>query len=100
MTITIQYRGQLAELTGTGSEALDDKVRTVRDILKHIKKSHGSKAEQLAKAMLIAIDGESILLRKGYATQLKDDETVQFFPICGGGQYSPDLQNDTQKRTG
>jgi len=83
MTITVQYRGQLAQLTGTGSEALD--VHTVRDILKHIKKSYGSKAEQFAKAMLTAVDGESILLRKGYATQLKEGEAVQFLPICGGG---------------
>jgi len=83
MTITVHYRGQLAGLTGVEAEPLD--VRTVRDIVKHIKKTYGAKAEQLAKAMLIAIDGESMHMRKGYATQLNEGETVQFFPICGGG---------------
>jgi len=83
MTISIHYRGQLAGLTGVESEALE--AQTVRDIIKHIKKNYGAKAEQLAKAMLIAIDGESINMRRGYATKLNDGETVQFFPICGGG---------------
>jgi len=81
--IAVHYRGQLAEFTGVESEALE--AQTVRDIIRHIKKKYGGGAEQLAKAMLIAIDGESMNMRKGYATPLNDGETVQFFPICGGG---------------
>ena len=81
--IAVHYRGQLAALTCVESERLD--AQTVRDIIKHIKQRYGAKAEQLAKAMLIAIDGESMNMRKGFATPLRDGETVQFFPICGGG---------------
>lgn len=83
MKISVLYRGQLAQRTGMGSEVLD--VQTVRDILKHVKTKHGGDAEKLARAMLITVDGESIQLRKGYATKLKEGEIVQFFPICGGG---------------
>ncbi len=82
-TVTVRYRGQLAELTGVETENLS--VGTPRDVLRHIKSNHGAQAEKLAKAMLIAVDNESILLRKGYATRLRDGETLQFLPICGGG---------------
>ena len=82
-SIHVCYRGPLMEATGVESEALS--VNTVRDIIKHIKGKYGADAEKVAKAMLIAIDGESILLRKSFATKLTEGETVQFFPICGGG---------------
>jgi molybdopterin converting factor small subunit len=60
-------------------------AKAVRDVVKHIKKNYGDSAEKLAKAMLIAVDGESMNLRKGYATPFKGGESVQFLPICGGG---------------
>ncbi|MCL2508457.1 MAG: MoaD/ThiS family protein [Oscillospiraceae bacterium] len=82
-SVTVRYRGQLAVLTGVGSEALN--ADTVRDIIKRITDIGGAEAGKLAKAMLIVVDGESISLRKGLATRLRDGETVQFLPICGGG---------------
>jgi len=78
--VTVRYRGPLKELTGRDEETLD--VSTVRDIIRQIE---NPKAQRLAKAMLIVVDGESIQLRRGYATKLRDGETVQFLPICGGG---------------
>ena len=81
--ITVRYRGPLKELTLIDEEALD--VIAVRDIIKHISGKHGPKAVKLAKAMLIVIDGESVNLRRGFATKLREGETVQFLPICGGG---------------
>jgi len=82
-TVTLRYRGPLAEAIGKEEESLS--VGTVRDALKHIKSAYGAKAEKLAKTMLIVIDGESILLRKGFATPLREGEILQFLPICGGG---------------
>ena len=81
--IIVRYRGPIRELTSVAEETLD--VAAVRDILAHIKTSYGAQAQKKAKTMLIAVDGESILLRKAFATKLKDGETVQFLPICGGG---------------
>ena len=81
--IDVRYRGPLRELTGIEGEAIN--AGTVRDVIRHIKSIHGVPAGKLAKTMLIAIDGESMLLRKGFATPLKDGETVQFLPLCGGG---------------
>jgi len=81
--ITVHYRSPLKELTGTDKESLDATV--VKDVLKHIKTKYGADTQKQAKSMLIAIDGDSILLHKGFATQLQPGETVQFLPICGGG---------------
>ena len=82
-SVTVRYRAHLMELTGKESEVLE--VNTVRDILSHLETSCGTAAKKFAKTMLIAIDGESINFSDGYATILKDGETVQFFPNCGGG---------------
>ena len=57
----------------------------MRDVLRHIKAAYGPGAEKKAKAMLVAVDGESVLLRRGFATPLHGGETVQFLPMCGGG---------------
>ena len=81
--VTVRYRGALSDVTGVEEE--DFNANTVRDILKHIKTNYGADAEKKAKSMLIAIDGESMLLRDGFATVLADGEVVQFLPICGGG---------------
>jgi len=79
----IKYRGPLRELTQVDEEVLS--VNAVRDVMKHIKSRYGPEAHNKAKSMLIVIDGESMLLRKGFATKLKAGETIQFLPICGGG---------------
>ena len=81
--VTVRYRGPLKELTCIDDENLS--VETVRNIIHHIGHNFGGEAQKLAKAMLIVVDGESINLRHSFATKLKDGETVQFLPICGGG---------------
>ena len=82
-SVTVRYRGELAALTGRTEESVE--AAAVRDIMKYIKSSYGALAEKKAKSMLIAVDGESMLLRRGFATPLKGGETVQFLPMCGGG---------------
>ena len=81
--VTILYRAALAETTGKTEETVD--AATVRDVLFHIKKTYGAGAQQAAKRMLIAVDNDSILLHKGFDTQLADGMSVRFMPICGGG---------------
>ena len=81
--IIVRYRDPLKELTGRDEDQMD--VAAIKDVLKHVKSAYGAEAAKLAKSMLIAIDGDSILLRNGFATKLENGETVQFLPICGGG---------------
>ena len=83
MSVTIKYRGDLAELTKVSSENLD--VSSVSDVLKHIKKTYGNDAFKSAKRMVIAVNGKSILLLKNEKTALSNGDTVTFIPICGGG---------------
>ena len=82
-SITVRYRSPLKELTNTAEEQLS--AGNIKGVLKHIKSAYGKDAAGKAKTMLIAIDGDSILLRQGFATKLCDGEVVQFLPICGGG---------------
>jgi len=82
-SVKVKYRGALADLTGVDEQNLE--VDTVQDIIRHVKAAYGSGAEKKAKAMLIAINGESMLLRGGFKARLAGGETVQFLPLCGGG---------------
>ena len=81
--ITIKYRGQLALLTGTPEEIFE--AKNVEGVLKTIRERHGREAEKTARTMLIALNGESILLLKGYKTKLEEGDTISFFPLCAGG---------------
>jgi molybdopterin converting factor small subunit len=57
----------------------------VEGLLRLIRKQYGREAEKAARAMLIALNGESILLLKRYRTALKTGDKVCFFPLCAGG---------------
>ena len=81
--ILIKYRGHLSSLTGMEEEKLE--AVDVKSVLKSIRQRHGREAEKTAKAMLIALNGESILLLKRYNTVLKDGDVISFFPLCAGG---------------
>lgn len=83
MSITVKYRGDLAELTKISAESIS--ANTVSDVLKYIKRSYGNDAHKSAKRMLITVNGKSILLLKNEKTALFDGDTVTFLPICGGG---------------
>jgi MoaD family protein len=83
MQITVRYRAHLAALTAIAAEQID--AATVKDVLRHIKTRFGTEAEKLAKTMLIAVNGESILHLARFKTALQDGDEVSFLPICGGG---------------
>ena len=83
MSITVKYRGDLAELTKISTESIA--ANTVSDVLKHIKRNYGNDAHKSAKRMLITVNGKSALLLKNEKTALFDGDTVSFLPICGGG---------------
>ena len=83
MKINVRYRARLAELTKISEELLD--AATVQDVIKHIKKSFGAEAAKTARAMIIAVNGQSILQLKVFKTVLQDSDEVSFLPICGGG---------------
>ena len=83
MHVTVKYRAHLAALTKIVTEQVE--AAAVKDILRHIKMSFGAEAEKLAKTMLIAVNGESILHLARFKTVLQDGDEVSFLPICGGG---------------
>ena len=82
-TVTVTYRGELAELTGRKDEAVH--AQTVKDVLAHIKAAHGERARKAAAAMLITVNGKSILTLNVYKTPLAAGDAVSFLPICAGG---------------
>ncbi len=81
--ILLRYRGDLQKLTGKDRDEID--AMTVADVLKFIRISYGKDAYKRAAAMLIAVNGVSILLLNGKGTKLSDSDTVSFLPVCGGG---------------
>ena len=81
--ILVKYRGHLAALAGKAEETLE--ALDVEGVLKTIRKNHGREAEKAARAMLITLNGESILLKKVFKTNLKDGDVLSFFPVCAGG---------------
>ena len=83
MQVTVKYRAHLATLTKIAAEQIE--AAAVKDVLRHIKTSFGAESEKLAKTMLIAVNGESILQLALFKTALQDGDEVSFLPICGGG---------------
>ena len=79
----MKYRGHLSALIGTAEETYD--AENVEDLLRSLRKRHNREAEKAARAMLIALNGENILLLKRYKTILSDGDTISFFPLCAGG---------------
>ena len=81
--VIVKYRGPLAGLIGIAEETLE--AGDVEGALRSLRERHGRKAEKAARTMLIALNGESILLLKGYKTALKEGDVLSFFPLCAGG---------------
>ena len=81
--IQVKYRGHLAVLTGVAEESME--AADVEGILRSLGERHGREAEKTGRAMLIVLNGESILLLKRYKTALKAGDIVSFLPICAGG---------------
>lgn len=81
--VTLRYRGPLQDQTKITEEiAFGDYIS---DVLKHIKQLYGKNAYKQARSMLITINGESIVNRKVFKSELKDGDTVSFLPVSAGG---------------
>ena len=80
--VKVHYRA-LANQTGKTEETVA--AATVKDVLAYIKKTYGPDVHKEARRMLIAVDGDSIQLHKGFDTKLSEGMEVRFLPICGGG---------------
>ena len=81
--VCLKYRGHLAALIGLPEETVE--AKDVEGALRLIRECHGREAEKTARAMLIALNGESILLLKRYKTAVNEGDVVSFFPLCAGG---------------
>jgi len=81
--VRVKYRGHLAALTGIAEETIE--AGDVEAVLRSIRERCGRDTEKAARTMLIAVNGESILLLKRYKTQLKEGDVLNFFPLCAGG---------------
>ena len=82
INVKVYYRA-LSQQTGKTEETIP--AETVKDVLAYIKKTYGSDTYKEARRMLIAVDGDSIQLHKGFDTRLEEGMEVRFLPICGGG---------------
>ncbi len=79
--VSVQYYGDLRELTGKECEELS--ADSLSALLNTIGKLYGAKAKKLAKSSLIVADSEKVLaIRK---VKLNENSHVGFFPMCGGG---------------
>lgn len=81
--ITVIYRAEMQTYTHCETEQLPP--CRVSDVLKHIRKTYGRDAEKHAKSMLIVVDGESILIKQVFRTEIRDGQSLSFLPVCGGG---------------
>ncbi len=81
--VLLKYKLNLLDLTKVNEEEIQAKY--VRDVLKHIKKTHGKEAFKEARSSLIAVNGVSISLQNHLKTELKSGDHISFFPMCGGG---------------
>jgi len=81
--VTVFYRGALGEITHIKEETLD--AKTLGDLLSHIRGAYGKEAEKTARAMLITVNGRSILGLRVFHTALSPGDRVHFLPICAGG---------------
>ena len=81
--VTVKYRAHLSALTKTTEEVIE--AVDVKSVLRILRQRHGKEAEKAAKAMIIALNGENILLLKRYKTVLKEGDVLSFFPLCAGG---------------
>jgi len=83
VAVRVKYRGHLASLTGAAEETFD--AKDVENLLKSLGKRYNWEVEKTARAMLITLNGENILLLRRYKTILAEGDTICFFPICAGG---------------
>ena len=81
--ITVKYRGHLTALTKIPEEVLEG--ADVEAILRSIGKLYGRETAKTAGSMLIAVNGQSILILKRFKTTLKEGDVINFFPLCAGG---------------
>jgi len=81
--VKVIYRAGLRESIGVREIQLE--AATVADILSHIKSTQGKDVYKQAKAMLIVVNGVSILYKDLYKTVLNEGDTVSFLPLAAGG---------------
>lgn len=79
----LRYYAPLRGLIGHETDEVP--AATVGDALDFIKTSYGKAAFKAAKAALIVVNGTSMDAYQGRKTILKDDDTVGFLPLSGGG---------------
>ena len=81
--VKLKYRGPLRDRLKISEElAFGEEIN---DVLKYIKKLYGKDAYGLAKSMLITVNGESILKRRVFKTELNDGDVISFLPVSAGG---------------
>jgi molybdopterin converting factor small subunit len=81
--IAVRYRGNLAEAIGIREESIE--AATVAEVLRHVKARTDRATYRNAKAMLIAVNGVSILKKRGFGTALSGGDVVSFLPLASGG---------------
>ena len=90
--MTVKYFGQIRELVrGLKEEPWREPEADVGSLLRSLGKRHKPldkrlwEGDQLSSTMIILVNGRSIDFLNGIETPLQPDDTVDVFPVEGGG---------------
>lgn len=81
--VTVKYFGAIQTITQIKQEELE--AKNIALLLRAIGKKYGREAYRIAKKSHIVVNGENAGLSGGFRKILKEGDTVQILPVCGGG---------------
>ncbi len=81
--VTVKYYGVLVQKTATQEQQFE--VKSVKGLLKELKKTYGTEVYTHAKMSHIMVNQENAGGLQGYSTKLHDGDIVRLLPVCGGG---------------
>lgn len=94
LRITVQFLGNIREITGTREQAFDIAEATVQALVERMTGEYGddfkrtlihTSTGKVSSSVVIVLNGVDIEALKGVKTNLKDGDIVAIFPPVAGG---------------
>ena len=94
MKITVQFLGNIREITGTREQAFDISEPTVQALVDRMTEEYGdgfrrtlidTSTGKVSSSVVIALNGVDVDALEGVKTILKDGDIVAIFPPVAGG---------------
>jgi len=94
LKITVQFLGNIREITGTREQAFDVAEPTVQALVDRMAREYGddfkrtlihTSTGKVSSSVVIALNGVDIEALKGVKTNLKDGDIIAIFPPVAGG---------------